>query len=367
MNKVKLGVIGAGSMGREHLKHIAKNDKFILAGVCDANTDNARKTAHEYASAFFGTLEDMIKAGNIDALLIATPHFSHTQIGVAALEAGLHVLVEKPISVHKADCEKLIAAHKNRDQIFAAMFNQRTDPKYRRLKNLIDRGELGEIQRVNWIITNWFRTETYYRSGSWRATWQGEGGGVLLNQCPHQLDLLQWLCGMPTKVRAFCHLGKYHNIEVEDEVTAYLEYANGASGVFISSTGEAPGTNRLEITADRGKVVIENDKVSFSRTEVSVKEFRKNSTDMWGKPDIWQAEIPTEGNGGQHAEILDNFADAILKGKPLIAPAAEGLNSVELANAMLYSSLTDKTVELPLDGKAYENKLHKLISAGKRK
>jgi predicted dehydrogenase len=316
----------------------------------------------------FGDSRALIRSGEVDAVVIATPHYGHTTIGIDGLGQGLHVLVEKPISVHKADCERLIAAYRRRPrraQQFAAMFNQRTDPYYRKLRQLVQGGELGEIRRVTWMITNWFRTEAYYASGGWRATWAGEGGGVLLNQCPHNLDLLQWLGGMPRRVRAFCHLGKHHHIEVEDDVTAYLEYANGATGVFTTSTGEAPGTNRLEIAAERGRVVYENDRLSFTRNEVPMTEFSRTTNQSFATPPTWNVELPVNGHGGQHVEVLQNFVDAILGGAPLVAPAVEGIHSVELANAMLYSSLTNRTVDLPLNGAAYERRLKKLIASSR--
>jgi predicted dehydrogenase len=314
----------------------------------------------------FADSRALIRSGEIDAVLIATPHYAHTTIGIDALEQGLHVLVEKPISVHKSDCEKLIAAHRGgRKQVFAAMFNQRTDPFYQKIRALIREGELGEIRRVNWIITNWFRTGAYYAGGGWRGTWAGEGGGVLLNQCPHNLDLLQWLFGMPVSVRAFCGLGRYHDIEVDDDVTAYMQFKNGATAVFIASTGEAPGTNRLEIAAERGKVVYENERLAFTRNEVEMTAFSRASELGFAAPPASEVSISISGHGEQHAGILRNFAEAILDGAPLIAPAEEGMHSVELANAMLYSTFTGKTVELPLDGRAYARHLKKLIAASK--
>ena len=251
MKQVRIGIIGIGGMGGSHAHQIldGKIKGGKLVAVCDIDERQFKKFEGKELKTFTSSAE-MIRSGEVDAVIVATPHYAHTTIGADALKQGLHLLVEKPISVHKADCEKLIAAYDARPkkkQIFAAMFNQRTDPRYRKVKELIDRGEIGELTRVNWIITDWFRTQSYYDGGGWRATWGGEGGGVLINQCPHQLDLLQWLCGKPSSIRAFCGIGKRHHIEVEDEVTAYLEYDNGATGVFITSTGEAPGTNRLEI------------------------------------------------------------------------------------------------------------------------
>ena len=232
-------------MGSFHAKAIEQSDAMVLAGVCDIVPEKADAIAARYAVKAFYDDSELLDPSICDGVIIATPHYSHTTIGIAALKAGMHVLVEKPISVHKADCERLLAAHTDKTKVFAAMFNQRTDPYYRAIKEHIEQGTLGILQRITWIITNWFRPEIYYRSSPWRASWAGEGGGLLMNQCMHQLDLLQWLCGMPCLVRARCGFGKYHAIEVEDEVTAYLEYETGATGIFIASSGEYPGTNRL--------------------------------------------------------------------------------------------------------------------------
>jgi predicted dehydrogenase len=370
MKTVRLGIIGVGVMGGIHARHVLEGrvPRCTLTAVCDI--DPARLVPFERQHpdvACFADSRALIRSGAVDAVLIATPHYAHTTIGRDALEQGLHVLVEKPISVHKADCERLIAAHTRRRQVFAAMFNQRTDPHYRAVKRLIDDGELGRLVRLQWTITDWFRTQAYYRADAWRATWRGEGGGVLLNQSPHQLDLLQWLCGMPTAVRAWCGLGKHHDIEVEDEVTAYLEYSGGATGVFITSTGEAPGTNRLEICGERGKVVVEDGAVRFTRNEVPAPRFSRTARDGYAKPATWDVTIPVDGTGGQHVEIMANFAAAILDGAALIAPAREGLRSVELANAMLYSSLTGATVTLPLDGARFARRLAQLVRASRPK
>ena len=313
--------------------------------------------------------DELVRSGLVDAVLITTPHFDHTTIGIAALQAGLHVLVEKPISVHKADCEKLIAAWKIPKLVFAVMFQQRTDPCYKKIRELIQKGELGRIRRINWIITNWFRTEAYYKLGSWRATWAGEGGGVLLNQCPHNLDLFQWFFGMPKRVRGFCRFGRYHDIEVEDDVTAYFEYTDGATAVFIASTGEAPGTNRLEVTAENGRLVFENDVLSFTKNETPMSEFSRAATKAFATPAATGIEsvTPFRDHGGQHVEVLQNFVDAILDGKPLDAPASEGIHSVELANAILFSSARNQTVDLPLDAAAYEKHLKEKFPASRFK
>jgi predicted dehydrogenase len=353
MQDLRLGIIGLGNMGQFHANAIAagKIAHCQLAAVCDRDE---RQLGRYLPARGFLSSSELINSGEVDATLIATPHYSHTTIGIEALGSGLHVLMEKPLSVHKADCERLLAAHRGTKQVFATMFNQRTDPFYLKLREMIRNDELGTIRRINWIVTHWFRTAVYYASSGWRATWAGEGGGVLLNQSPHQLDLWQWLFGMPSKVRAFCQFGRYHDIEVEDDVTAYFEYDNGTTGVLITSTGEAPGTDRLEIAAERGRVIIENDLFHWTRNEVPMSEFSKQSPDAFAKPATSEMEIPLAGRGGQHNEVLENFVDAILFGERLIAPAEEGIHSVELANAMLFSSDTDTTVSLPLNAGLFE-------------
>ena len=366
MKEVRLGVIGVGGMGRIHARAVmeGKIPRAILAAVADH--DPAAMTAF-FGVPGFASGEDMIRSGLVDAVLIATPHFSHTTEGIAALQAGLHVLVEKPISVHKADCERLIAAHRSGGQVFAAMFNQRTDPLYLKLRESIQHGKLGAIRRIQWTVTNWFRSQAYYNSGGWRATWAGEGGGVLLNQCPHNLDLWQWLFGMPESVRAFATFGRYHNIEVEDDVTAYFQYRDGATGVFITSTGEAPGTNRLEIAAENGRVILENGRISYTWNEIPMSEYCRTTTTRFDGPPTTNGEITVDHRGTQHNGIMTNFIERILDGVPLVAPAAEGIYSVELANAMLLSSFTQETIPLPLDSARYEKWLGDRIAGSEAK
>ncbi|HEX3797111.1 MAG TPA: Gfo/Idh/MocA family oxidoreductase [Verrucomicrobiae bacterium] len=371
MNTVRLGIIGMGNIGRHHADYLraGKVGRCELVAVCSTSPEKLEKYA---PLKIFADGEELIRSGEVDAVLIATPHYQHTSLGICALENGVHAMVEKPISAHKADAEKLIATYqkqkqKNKGLVFGGMFQLRVESRYAKIRRLIESGELGEITRVNWIITDWYRTDAYYSSSEWRATWKGEGGGVLLNQCLHNLDVLQWLCGMPARVRGFCQLGRFHKIEVEDNVTAYFEYPNGATGVFITSTGEAPGTNRFEIAGTRGKIVLEKDKLFFTRNEVPMDEFCKSSKVGFLKPEVWNVEIPIENATAPHAALMQNFVDAILDGAPLIAPGPDGIHSVELANVMLYSSLTGKTVELPMDSKAYEKKLKQLIAGSTAK
>jgi len=362
--EVRIGVIGMGGMGGHHARYLkeGKIKRAKLAAVCDVDPSTFAKVPDVKS---YTDSAKLIRSGDVDAVIIATPHYYHTTIGIDALEQGLHVLTEKPLSVHKADCARLIAAHKDLKQVFGIMFQMRTTSLYKKVKKIVADGELGEIRRVIWIVTDWFRSEAYYASGGWRATWRGEGGGVLINQCPHNLDILQWVCGMPSKIYARAAFGKYHNIEVEDDVTAYLEYPNGATGVFIATTGEAPGTNRWEIHGERGRLVVEHGKISFQRTEVPVTEFSRTTKEIWNQPPVWNIDIPHAGEGGAHENITRGFVDAIADGTSPIVRAEEGINSVEIANSIIYSSLTGRMVDLPLDGEAYEKQLKDLIANSK--
>lgn len=347
-------------MGSWHAGTLAagKVPNAKLSAVCDHSSK--RMAAHGEAKAFANASE-MINSGEIDAILIATPHYSHVTIGIEALNEGLHVLVEKPIAVHTADGERLIAAHQSPEQVFGAMFNQRTDPHYQKVRQLVQGGELGPVRRINWTVTDWFRTEAYYGSSDWRATWAGEGGGVLLNQCVHNIDLLQWIFGLPERVRSFCQLGQYHKIEVEDSVAAILEFADGTLATFSTSTGEAPGTNRLEIAAENGRLVLEDGRIEWMRNEVPMSQFSKECPEGYLRPPTWKVEVPLAADrGGQHLGILKNFTRAITHGDPLLAPAAEGLCSVELLNAILWASISDSTITLPIDGRKFEKVLRKL-------
>ena len=367
MNQLRIGVIGMGNIGKHHAGYLleGKAPRCRLTAVC--STSPQKLAAYEAKGVrVFGDGGEMIRSGEVDAVIIATPHYQHTALGIAAFEAGLHVMVEKPISAHKADAEKLVAAANAHPNLaFAGMFQLRVEPRYQRIQRILQSGDLGEVVRVSWIITDWFRTEAYYSSGGWRATWKGEGGGVLLNQCLHNLDVLQWLCGMPESVRGFCQLGRFHNIEVEDNVTAYLQWKNGATGVFITSTGEAPGTNRFEIAGTRGKLVLENNRLTLTRNDADMLEFSRMAKVGFAKPEVWVADVPFTDNPAPHAALMNNFADHVFDGAPLIAPGEEGIGSVELANSMLYSSLLGQVVDLPLNGGAFEQKLLGLIRDSK--
>ncbi len=353
MNKLRLGVIGLGNMGSEHCRLVlsGKAKEIKLCCVADLREDR-RAWAREKLPGdvtVYASGQELIDAGECQAVIIAVPHYAHPELSVAALKKGLHVLCEKPVAVYTRQVQPVLDAARESGKTFALMFNQRTNCLYRKMKEIMDSGELGPMKRMAWTITDWYRAQAYYDSGSWRATWAGEGGGVLLNQCPHQLDLLQWICGLPVKVRAFAHEGKWHDIEVEDDVTAYLEFENGATGVFIASTGDLPGTNRLEITCDRGKLICENGRLMMWKLPMSESEGYRHGADAYPTPDIQPVEVETDGENPQHIGVTNAFAAHILHGTPLVARGEEGLRALLLSNAMHLSAWLEKPVTLPID------------------
>ncbi|HLL89024.1 MAG TPA: Gfo/Idh/MocA family oxidoreductase, partial [Tepidisphaeraceae bacterium] len=307
----------------------------------------------------FEHVDAMLDAGGVDAVFVATPHYDHPPLATRALERGLHVLVEKPAGVYTKQVRAMNEAARRSGRVFGVMYNQRTIPAHRRMRQLVQGGELGEVRRVLYQITDWLRTQSYYDSGGWRGTWSGEGGGVLMNQSPHNLDLWQWICGMPARVRAFCRFGQYHNVEIEDDVTAYAEYPNGATGVFITTTGEAPGTKQLEVTGDRGRAVLSGNTITFWRTAVPVPEYIRTDPRPMTMPPTEKIEITPDGVAEDHEGITRDWVRAIRTGSPLLAPGEEGIAAVELANAMLLSTWTDNWVNVPIDDDLYERELRR--------
>ena len=371
MEKVRIGIIGIGGMGSNHAISITKGmvPDMVLTAVADvrqSRLDWAKENLPGDVVTFLDGRE-LIDSGECDAILIATPHYFHPEFVIYGLEHGVHVISEKPAGVYTKQVREMNEAAKKSDKTFAIMFNQRTNCNYRKLHEMIQSGELGALKRVNWIITDWYRTQSYYDAAGWKATWDGEGGGVLLNQCPHQLDLLQWLCGMPVKVRAFCHEAKWHDIEVEDDVTAYLEFEGGATGVFVTTTGDAPGTNRLELTFEYGRIICEHDKLLFDRLKENEREFCRTSPNGFAKPEMEHLEVETDGQNEQHVGVLKAFADHILHGGPLVAEGKEGINGLTLSNAMYLSSWLDQTVELPFDEELFLQELNKRRKLSKKK
>ena len=373
MNKVRYGIIGIGNQGTYYLNCISVENAVPdaeVAAICDTNPDKlaSAKETLGYSGATFADYKELIDSGLVDAVIITTPHYIHPEIAVFALEHGVHVLCDKPAGVYTKQVKELNNVAAKSDKLFGLIYNQRTNCLYRKMREMILGGEIGEVKRINWIITNWFRTRAYYESSSWRATWRGEGGGVLLNQCPHQIDLLQWIVGMmPKKIRAFCHFGKWHDIEVEDDVTAYFEYENGATAVFTTTTGEASGTNRFEVVGDLGKLVVENDKLTFTKLSESTSEFCRTTSLPFGSPKSTTYEVETDGVNEQHIAIFKNFTNALLGKEELMVKGEEGIKCVELINAMLLSSFLDKTIELPINDEEYFEELNKRIACGRIK
>ena len=373
MEKVKFGIIGVGNMGSGHLKSFFKGK--VANGVCTAIADlNPQKleiAQKDYPGDYevFSSGSELIEKANVDAVIIAVPHYDHPTLTIQALKKGLNVVCEKPAGVYSKQVREMNEVAEKSDKLFTMMYNQRTNPLYIKMHDLIKNGDIGDIKRVNWIITNWFRTQFYYDSGAWRATWKGEGGGVLMNQCPHQLDLLQWICGMmPSKIRAFCHFGKWHDMETEDDVTAYMEFPNGATGAFITTTADTPGSNRLEIIGTKGKLLCEKDKLHFFRLEKDCNEWLKTADNGFSEPKYTEEiinQIPEKNT--QHVGILNNFANAVLGIEPLYVNGVEGMNCVQLINGMLLSTWKNDMVSIPVNEDEYLAELEKRIKTSRLK
>ena len=373
MEKVRMGVIGIGNMGSGHTDSLfnGKVENMELKAVCDINPARLEWVKEKFGEdiARFDRAEDLMDSGLVDAVIIATPHYFHPPLAIAAFQRGLHVMCEKPAGVYTKQVKEMNAAAKASGKKFGMMFNQRTNPCFGKMRAIVQGGELGPIRRTNWMITDWYRSQAYYNSGGWRATWAGEGGGVLLNQCPHNLDLWQWIAGMPSRVRAFVHEGKWHDIEVEDDVTAYVEYGNGATGVFITSTADSPGTNRLEVDMDGGSVIYEAGKVRLNKLEMYESEFTKiNTVPFKNIPcERTEADVAGYGDDAQHNGVLRAFASEILGTGKMIAEGYEGINGLTISNAMHLSSWLDKTINLPFDDDLYYSELQKKVAASKAK
>ena len=367
MQKVRFGIVGIGNMGTAHCKSFleGKIANGVLTAICNSRTSKMNAIlALEGAGniATFTDYRELLHSGLCDAVIVAVPPYDHATMVTEALEAGLHVICEKPAGVYTKQVKQMNAAAERSDKLFGMMFNQRANCIYRKMQQMVAEGKLGEVKRVNWIITNWYRSQNYFDVGGWRATWRGEGGGVLFNQCPHQIDLLQWIVGMlPTKIHAHCHFGKWHDIEVEDDVTAYMEFPNGATGVFVTSTGDAPGTNRFEITGTRGRLVCENGRLTFDELSVDEREFCRTAR-AFVDPEYHTYEVPTDGRNDQHVGILNNFTNAILGLEPLFVRGEEGIRSVQMMNAMLLSEWLGRAVELPVDDELYLAELNRRIA-----
>ena len=373
MDKIKLGILGFGNMGTGHTANIMGGNcpEVDLVAICDKNPDRCEFGKNKYPDAnitYFTDAIEMLDSGLINACLVAVPHYDHAKYSMECMKRGIHVMCEKPAGVYTRQVREMIAeSEKHPEVVFGMMFNQRTNPVYRKMHELVHSGKYGEIRRTNWLITNWYRSQAYYNSSDWRATWAGEGGGVLLNQCPHQLDLWQWICGMPVKVQSKIKYGKWHDIEVDDDVTTFVEYENGATGVFITTTGDGKGTNRFEVQMDGAKLVVEDDKLTVTEFEMKESEFTKTNTEVFGMVKTHNLEIEIESKNPQHIGVVNAWAGKILHGTPLIAEGAEGLKGVILSNAMHLSDFLGREVEIPFDEDLYYEELMKRVATSKKK
>ena len=366
MEKVRFGIVGAGNQGTYYSNGLFKGGQIenaVLTAVCDNRAEKLDAIKEKLADdsiTYFSDYIEMLESGVCDAVLVETPHYQHPEIVMECLKRGLHVICDKPAGVYTKQVREMNEFAAKHNARFAMMFNQRTNCMYRKMREIIAEGGIGELQRVNWIITDWFRTQQYYESGGWRATWDGEGGGVLINQCPHQIDLVQWVVGkMPTTVRGFCQYGRWHDIEVEDEVTAFFTYDNGATGVFITTTGEAPGTNRFEVSGTKGKLLAEAGTLKWYKNEISSAEQIRTCENGFMPPKCEVIEVETDGENPQHAGIINNFAKAILGMEEQFVQGIEGINGVELMNAIELSGWNNgEEIVLPVNEERYLNELN---------
>ena len=373
--KIRYGIIGLGNQGSSYCLNIFDKGRAkdaVVSAMCDINPAKIERIKEKTANteaAYFTDYREMLDSGLCDAVLIEVPHYQHPEMVIACLERGIHVISEKPAGVYTKQVREMNEIAERSEAVFGMMFNQRTNCLYRKMREMIREGAIGELQRVTWIITSWYRTQSYYDGGNWRATWAGEGGGVLINQCPHQLDLIQWVIGkLPSAVHGFCQYGRWHDIEVEDEVTAYLEYDNGATGVFITTTGETPGTNRLEISGTRGKLICENDELIYVRNAEDSAEHCKTSPNGFKKPGTEIVLVETDGQNPQHAGIINNFTAALLGKEELFVKGTDGLAGVELMNAIELSGWRGGArVTLPVDEDEYLAELNLRCAASRVK
>lgn len=375
MEKVRVGIIGLGNQGTHYIAGLFNPGKIpngVVTAMCDNNPAKieamkARTVGQDIA--YFENYIDLLDSGLCDMVMVVVPHYFHPEMVIECLKRGIHVICDKPAGVYTKQVKEMNEYAKKSNALFAMMFNQRTNCVYRKMREIVQAGGIGELQRVTWIITDWYRTQQYYDSGSWRATWEGEGGGVLINQCPHQIDLVQWVVGeMPVAINGFCQYGKWHNIEVEDEVTAYFRYKNGATGMFITTTGEAPGTNRFEISGTKGKLLVENNKLFYWKNENDTQEWSKTANTGFVPPKCVMTEVETDGQNPQHMGIINNFIAAIRGEEPLFVDGTEGINGVEMMNAMELSGWNNgEMITLPVDEERYLKELQAHVANSVKK
>ena len=370
---IRLGIIGIGNQGSMYARRIVKENwcpEIRLTAIADKNPDRIEwaKSAISPDLQYFDDAIAMLDSGVIDSCIVAVPHYDHPRLVIECMKRGIHVMCEKPAGVYTLQVREMMAeADKHPEVVFGMMFNQRTNCLYRKMRELVQSGKYGRVRRANWLITNWYRSQFYYDSGDWRATWAGEGGGVLLNQCPHQLDLWQWILGMPKKLQSFMRYGQWHDIEVEDDVTTWMEYEDGHTGVFITSTGDPHGSNRFEVEMDGAQLIAEGDKLFLLEFDQLEQDWTKTNKIPFASVPAHEVEVEMDGLNPQHQGVFQAFAGAILRGEPLVAGGEEGINGLTLSNAMHLSAFLGKPVELPFDEDLYESELMKRVATSRRK
>ena len=365
MDKVRFVIVGAGVMGKVHAKNMKTAENSQLVAICDVNREAGEALAREYGVKYFDKYEDCFESGEVEAAIVATPHYFHPPIAVAAMERGIHVLCEKPLAVTVSEADRMAEEATKSGVRYGVMFQRRTHPAFRKARELIDSGALGEIWRTMMVETEWFRPQAYYNSGGWRGTWAGEGGGVLMNQAPHSLDIFTWLTGLPAKVDGRVAT-LHHDIEVEDTASAMLTYANGGSGYFTTSTWEYPGESMIRVIGSEGVLQINGRKqMRMGKSTPGALEFSRTSQEMFGTPKVEWTEIKTEEAPWGSAVVAENFAQSVRDGRELTAPGVDGGRSLELANAIVLSSYKGKPVTLPIDREEYDKLLRKLVKSSK--
>ncbi len=365
--KVRFGVIGTGGMGSGHCEMLPKIPETTLAAVCDIDPKAREATSAKYGVPTFATHTELLDSGLVDAVVIATPHYFHPTIALEAFQRKIHVLSEKPLAVTVSSADAMIVGAKASGCKFGVMYQMRSEPQNAAARKVVESGVLGDIYRTS-VVMGWYRSQAYYNSGGWRATWAGEGGGVLINQAPHYLDLFTWLGGLPKTITGQTRT-RLHDIEVEDEAFATLEYANGAHGYLYASTTEVPNHNLIEICGDKGKLVLDNGKLRVDGLDTPIREFTRTNESMWASPKSSESgvELPADPPIKGHAAITQNFARSILFGEPLISPGEDGLNAVEMINGLILSGKTGKTVSVPVNRAEYDHLIGELKAGSRQK
>lgn len=370
--KVRMAIIGIGNMGRTYACNIA--DGFVegmeLTAVCCRN-EEGRRWAKERLGEGLVLVDSTDKLFELedvfDAVLIVTPHKIHPELTIKAFEKGYHVFCDKPAGITARDARRMIESGKRAGKAYAMMFHNRTMPVYEKIKEMLTLGEVGELLRIDYVNTKPYRTKCYHTSSPWRSSFEHEGGGLLINQGQHYLDLWQWLFGMPKRLTATIDYGKYNDFTVDDNCTIYMEFAGGVRGRFFSSTGEPAGEERIEVVGTKAKLVCLDGTLTVSRYERSTKEWYETNTEPFGKLKIEKEVITYEPCKAPYVVMLQNFSDHLRKGVALIADGYDGYRTLQLSNAAYTSSWLEKEIELPVEETVFAQLLNEAVKKEQEK